>query len=190
MKVRVAAVIMEAECILLIEHRRRGRAYWTLPGGGLMEGETISECLRREVKEETGLDVELSHLLFVADVVPQNDSSDGHVVNLIFHAIVSGGELMPGYGGRIDETLDRVEFVPLASVPALSLYPPIALDIAEAFLREFTGKAKYLGNLWQEIQTPDRGRGTSNKEKVREGLGESNASTYCIGHTRKQGGTG
>lgn len=168
MKVRVAAVIMEAENILLIKHRRRGRAYWTLPGGKLMEGETISECLRREVKEETGLDVELSHLLFVADVVPQNDTSNGHVVNLIFHAIVSGGELMPGYGGRMDETLDRVEFVLLASVVELDFYPPIASDILEAFMRKFTGKAKYLGNLWQEIQTPDRGRGTSNKGEAHE----------------------
>jgi ADP-ribose pyrophosphatase YjhB (NUDIX family) len=156
MKVRVAAVIMDAENILLVKHRRRGRAYWTLPGGGLMEGETVAECLRREVKEETGLDVELRNLLFVTDVVPQNDASDGHVVNLIFHAVVNGGELVPGHGGRIDETRDHVEFVPLASVPALNLYPPIALDIAEAFLVEFEGKAKYLGNLWREVKVAER----------------------------------
>lgn len=101
MKVRVAALIMDAENILLVEHRRRGRAYRTLPGGGLMGGETIAECLRREVKEETGLDVELRNLLFAADVVPQDDTSDGHVVNLIFHAIVNGSDLVPSYGGRM-----------------------------------------------------------------------------------------
>ncbi|HZO89495.1 MAG TPA: NUDIX domain-containing protein [Chthonomonadaceae bacterium] len=155
MKVRVAAVILKGTDILLIEHRRRGRAYWTLPGGGLEEGETLQACLLREVKEETGLDVEVRRLLFVADVIPDNPSN-GHTVNLIFHAAITGGDLTPGHGGRLDETHDRVEFVPLTSVPALGLYPPIVPEIAQTFAEEFGGPTLYLGNLWREIETAQR----------------------------------
>ena len=36
---------------------------WNLPGGGLKKGETPWDCIIRETKEETGLDVEISHLM-------------------------------------------------------------------------------------------------------------------------------
>ena len=155
MKVRVAAVIIDGTDILLIKHRRRGRAYWTLPGGGLEEGETLQACLQREIKEETGLDVEPRGLLFVADVIPEGSSS-GHRVNLIFHSNIAGGDLTSGQSGRIDETLDRVEFVPLASIPTLELYPPIAKEIAQAFAEDFVGPTLYLGNLWRDTETSER----------------------------------
>ena len=41
--------------ILLI--RRRDNGQWDLPAGGIELGESITKCLKREVKEETGLEV-------------------------------------------------------------------------------------------------------------------------------------
>jgi ADP-ribose pyrophosphatase YjhB (NUDIX family) len=160
MKVRIAAVIVDQENILLIEHRRRGRVYWTLPGGGLEEGETIEACLRREVKEETGLDIMVLRPLFVADVISENSMAATHVVNLIFHAEVDGGQLASGHGGRADEMRDRAEWIPLASVPALGLYPPVIEEIAAVYRENFHGETKYLGNLWREIEAADRVGGT------------------------------
>jgi ADP-ribose pyrophosphatase YjhB (NUDIX family) len=154
MKVRVAAVIVDDANVLLITHRRRGRTYWTLPGGGLEEGETLEACLIREIKEETGLDVELRLLLFVTDVIPESNPGE-HRVNLIFHAAIAGGQLTSGHSERIDETLDRVEFVPLDSLPTLRLYPPIVEEVAQAFAEGFGGATLYLGNLWCEIETAE-----------------------------------
>ena len=36
---------------------------WQIPGGGLEFGESVEECLHREIKEETGLNVEIVKLL-------------------------------------------------------------------------------------------------------------------------------
>jgi 8-oxo-dGTP diphosphatase len=43
--------------ILLVQHEYRGK--WGLPGGLLKRGETIEDCALREVREETGLEIEL-----------------------------------------------------------------------------------------------------------------------------------
>ena len=51
------------EHILLI--RRTDNGLWSLPGGGMEPGETVTGCAVREVKEETGIDVEVTGLVGV-----------------------------------------------------------------------------------------------------------------------------
>ena len=48
----------------MVLHQHDGRSYWTLPGGGVEAGETPQQAVVREVKEETGLDTQVSHFLF------------------------------------------------------------------------------------------------------------------------------
>lgn len=55
--VSVAAVVVNDESKILVIQRRDNGA-WQIPGGVLELGETIEEGLRREVREETGLDIE------------------------------------------------------------------------------------------------------------------------------------
>lgn len=62
-RVAVSAVIFEGERVLLAH--RRDIDWWNLPGGGMEYGETVEEAVRREVKEETGLDVEVEQLIGV-----------------------------------------------------------------------------------------------------------------------------
>jgi 8-oxo-dGTP pyrophosphatase MutT (NUDIX family) len=62
---RYQAAILRGAEILLIKHREHadGRSYWVLPGGGIEAGETEIECVRREVCEETHLEVSVEALL-------------------------------------------------------------------------------------------------------------------------------
>jgi len=62
---RYQAAIIRGEAILLIKHREHAsrRAYWLLPGGGIEAGETEIESVRREVYEETNLEVRVEGLL-------------------------------------------------------------------------------------------------------------------------------
>ncbi len=63
------------EQVLLI---RRGKAprlgTWSLPGGRQRHGETVRAAAAREVMEETGLEVEISHLLDVVDSLTRDST--------------------------------------------------------------------------------------------------------------------
>lgn len=48
----------------MVCHKTPSRTYWTFPGGGVNEGETLEQAVVREVKEETGLDVKVVRFLF------------------------------------------------------------------------------------------------------------------------------
>ena len=157
-KVRVGAVIVTAAGILLVEHRRRGLAYWTLPGGGQADGETIEACVGREVEEETGYHVEVGALLIVADVVPPNGSADGQVLNLVFSCTIAGGDLDPWHGRRPGERHDRVEFVPLDTLAEIDLRPPVVPEIARCCRDGYLAPARYLGNLWRAADGTVPGR--------------------------------
>ena len=61
---RACAAILNADKILMVCHQTPSRTYWTLPGGGWEENETLEQTAIREVKEETSLDVEIERLLF------------------------------------------------------------------------------------------------------------------------------
>ena len=56
-RVRVAGILIENNKILLIEHLKKNKKYWLVPGGGVDWGESTAEALIREYKEETNLDI-------------------------------------------------------------------------------------------------------------------------------------
>ena len=86
-QLRVAAIIVRQNQILLVEHRKRGQRYWVLPGGRLEGHETLEAALRRELKEELGLDARVGPLAIVCESL----APDRHVVNLIFQAEIGEG---------------------------------------------------------------------------------------------------
>jgi mutator protein MutT len=57
---RVSVALIEQSGKILVARRKEGAFlgnYWELPGGGMQDGESPEECVVREVREETGLDV-------------------------------------------------------------------------------------------------------------------------------------
>jgi ADP-ribose pyrophosphatase YjhB (NUDIX family) len=148
LKVRASVVLVRGEEILLIRHRRDARFYWVLPGGGLEEGERVTTCAAREVREESGLDVKIRRLLYVAEVL--SPSRKKHVLNLIFL-----GEPM-----EIDQairpsrhwTIEEPRFMPLRDLPSIEMYPPIAFEILEDAEMGWEGPIRFLGNVWVDAE--------------------------------------
>ena len=81
---------------------RRGQAprlgEWSIPGGKLEWGERVTEGLAREVREETGLTVEIGGLIDVVDSVLRDEAGvvTRHYVLIDFWARYVGGELVAG----------------------------------------------------------------------------------------------
>jgi 8-oxo-dGTP diphosphatase len=66
--VRVYGVLLDEEKRLLVSDEFiRGHYITKLPGGGLEIGEGTRDCLQREFKEETGLDVKVGEHLYTTD---------------------------------------------------------------------------------------------------------------------------
>ncbi len=69
-RIRVAALITDEDRILLVQHAHpvNGRECWTPPGGGVeSQDRSIFDCARREVFEETGLQVELADVVYLRE---------------------------------------------------------------------------------------------------------------------------
>ena len=100
--------------LLLVQRGKDpGRGLWSLPGGRLEPGEHLVEGVKREVAEETGLDVEVGELLGIHEVV-----GDPHFVVLDYVATVSGDTRPVPAGDAAD-----ARWVRLDEVAGLELTP-------------------------------------------------------------------
>ena len=91
-RVGTRAVIFNKDKELLVVHcLNPENEFYFLPGGGVWFQEKIEDCLVREVKEETGLDVKTERLLWVRDFI--EGFPDMHGIEIFFLATVTGGKL-------------------------------------------------------------------------------------------------
>lgn len=131
--VGVGAVIVEASRdagrrVLLV---RRGseplKGQWSLPGGGLETGERLEEGLVREVREETGLEVNILGLAGVYDrIMPDaNGRAQFHYVLIDYVCSVAGGSLRAGGDAAEVRWIDEGELDAL-EITALTL--PVIKD--------------------------------------------------------------
>ncbi len=58
-----AGAILRNSSNRILLQRRSDDGFWSLPGGGIEVGETVLECLEREILEETGWQIEVGNLL-------------------------------------------------------------------------------------------------------------------------------
>ncbi len=99
-------VIVEDGKVLLI--KREDFEVWALPGGGVDEEESLAETAVREAYEETGLKVELTHLIGIYSEI--GGWSDWHIAS--FAAKVIDGKL----NAQLDEVLE-LRYFPMDGLP-------------------------------------------------------------------------
>jgi 8-oxo-dGTP pyrophosphatase MutT (NUDIX family) len=130
-RVGVGVVVREAGDTILLE-KRRDCGWWGLPGGKVEPGESLIDAAVREVLEETGLTVEVTHLIGVYSdpdgrIVTYPDNGD--VVQLI--DVVVGARVL---SGRIicSHESEEVRFFSPSQLPA-HIVPPARQPLVDAF---------------------------------------------------------
>jgi 8-oxo-dGTP pyrophosphatase MutT (NUDIX family) len=109
------AVIVNAGKVLLLTMRVSGKYH--LPGGGIHPSERISEALRREALEETGIDIDVGCLLHFEESFFYYDPSDRvyHGLHFYYACRAKTLEILPD--DRVeDESAGRPRWVEIASL--------------------------------------------------------------------------
>jgi ADP-ribose pyrophosphatase YjhB (NUDIX family) len=145
-RIRVSAILRWQGRVLLCRQEKPGKQYWLLPGGGVDAGETLAEALRRELREELGIEAD-THLegpvAIVDSISPRGLGPRKHVVHIIFATDLS------------HRSLDDVETRD-AAVRGARLFSPGELDdvVVHPPITRFLSRwqpgdpAVYLGALW------------------------------------------
>ena len=81
----VGALIERSDGRILLLKSRKWAGKYIIPGGHLEVGEQPEDAVRREVREETGLDVKVEGLLSLASTVPENYSRNEALLSIDFH---------------------------------------------------------------------------------------------------------
>ena len=122
----VGAAVVERHGCFLVTERQKGvhlEGYWEFPGGKCEEGESIGDCLRRELVEELGTDAEVKH-----EILAVTHAYHERTVELHFVACRLLAEPRPQLG-------QRMRWVPRAEL-ALLRFPPADDELIALLLQE------------------------------------------------------
>jgi ADP-ribose pyrophosphatase YjhB (NUDIX family) len=121
-----SAIVTNQEGNILLQ-RRSDNDLWALPGGAMEVGETIGETAVREVKEETGLDVEPEYLVGIytnpKHVVAFSDGEVRQQFSLCFACKLLGGVM------QVSEESSEVGFFSPEEIEHLDMHPSIRLRL-------------------------------------------------------------
>lgn len=133
-----SAAIFHGGSVLLVK-RGKGpwRGLWSLPGGHIEPGETARAAAAREIREETGLSVEILGLADVHDVIMRNarGALSAHYVLAVFYGRCLSAEPVAA------SDCEDARFVPLTELKDYVLTEGAGQLINQAadLLRGFTG---------------------------------------------------
>ena len=116
--------------VLLVERGREPlKGYWSLPGGVLETGEKLAEGIRREVLEETGLEIELVSVVEIFERIMRDSAgvAEYHYVLVDYLCRVTGGVLKAG------DDVSQAQWVERACLPQYRITEGTLPVIEKAF---------------------------------------------------------
>lgn len=108
-RVRICGVLVEENSILMVKHKNLGgrHGFWMPPGGGVEFGQSLSENLKREFREETGLSVKVCDFLFANEFLQH----PLHAIELFFKVELIHGTIKVGFDPEVGEAQQIIEEV-------------------------------------------------------------------------------
>jgi len=145
-RLSVKAIIIRDGRVLVLRCRDQDGAWYALPGGGQVAGETLDQCLRRECLEELGCRVRMGPLRFVRDYISWHHEfaahdPNSHQVELMFEAYL---ESEPSCPSQPDTMQEGFAWLDIASLPGCRLYPRV---LETALSSPASNEVTYLGDV-------------------------------------------
>ncbi|MFY0166638.1 NUDIX domain-containing protein [Bacillus anthracis] len=130
-RVRTSALIIKNNNLLLVEFNDENGLHYNLPGGGVEQGETLMEAVRREALEEASVLIDVGQVAFLYEYAPfKNKEKYGtvHSLTTIFECELKKGET-PYLSDNPDENQTGVKWIPLDELQNIVLYPNLRSEI-------------------------------------------------------------
>lgn len=123
-----SAVVENSEGRILLQ-RRRDSGNWALPGGTMDIGETLAQSIIREVREETGFDVQIQRIIGIysdpAHVFAYDDGEVRQEFNICVACTIRGGSL------RVSKESTAVDFFAFGDIAGMPMHESIRIRIRD-----------------------------------------------------------
>ncbi|MEM2874278.1 MAG: NUDIX hydrolase [Candidatus Nanoarchaeia archaeon] len=136
-RARVGVVLMQGRNILLLRDSRQSPPTFFLPGGVVRLGETLETAAKREVKSQTGVDIELQKILYIYDNIKDENK---HRLDIFFLAKIVAEQIATPRMQHI-----KLDWVNIDLLPSMNLSPQILREqILNDWKAKFKNETKYL----------------------------------------------
>lgn len=126
-RISAGAIVQKEDRLLLVRHVVQGKYdFWVCPGGGVKGDESLEEAARREVREETGLDVQITKLVYFEEFF----NPECRFLKFWFLAEALAGELDISHPETISEHIVEASWLSPAELQGKTVYPSV---IAQRF---------------------------------------------------------
>jgi 8-oxo-dGTP diphosphatase len=121
-RISAGAIVESGGRVLFVRHCRPGRYdFWVCPGGGVQGEEELFAAAVREVREECGLEVRVSKLLYVEELI----SPECRHVKFWFAGQHVAGTLSTAHAEAKAEHIVQAAWLSLAELEGKSVFPPV-----------------------------------------------------------------
>jgi ADP-ribose pyrophosphatase YjhB (NUDIX family) len=126
-----ACIVHQGRILLIQRAQEPNKGFWSFPGGHIELGETVLEAAHREVREETGVEIEPLEVFQVYDWIVRDDAGNvrfHYLVNYVRARYLSGDP-------RAGDDAAQVRWVTETEIPHLAMHP-VPRHTALRLLRE------------------------------------------------------